>query len=141
MGLKSLVIPTLPVEVSGDEGFVVRGLTSVDLRVLMTTYASDMSEIFKLLAGGGNGLVAQSEDAAAMVGTLIHRSPAICAMAIALASGEEDAFENALLLPFTVQVDAITKIAKLTFASEGSAKKFFQTVMNLIGSAKTGTKK
>ena len=52
---------------------------------------------------------------------------------IAIASGEDDVFEIVLGLPFPIQVDALTKIGKLTFASEDTAKKFLQTARSAIG--------
>jgi hypothetical protein len=130
MGLKDLRIPTETVEVPGGGEFAVRGLSFVDLRLLVSKHASELAEFFDLVANGSGELAITN--AAAVAGQFINDAPAIAAEVIALASGEKDVFEIALALPFPVQVDALTKIGKLTFASEDSAKKFLQTVRSLI---------
>ncbi|AEY69565.1 tail protein [Burkholderia phage vB_BceS_AH2] len=138
MGLKNLRLPTLRVEVPGGEEeqfFAVRGVNLVDIRALLVKHSSEMARLFDVFANGGEVKLDPESIAAAAssVAGLINQAPALVADLIAMASGEEDAFEQALALPFPVQVDALTKIGKLTFASEDSAKKFLQTASSLIG--------
>lgn len=133
MGLKNLKLPTEQVEVPGGGEFAVRGLSFVDVKSLLVKHSSELARLFAVVNGDGTADVNSVSNAAAAAGQLINESPALAAEAIALASGEDDVFEIALSLPFPVQVDALTKIGKLTFASEDSAKKFLQTARSLIG--------
>lgn len=133
MGLKDLRLPTEPVEVPGGGEFTVRGLSFVDMKSLLVAHSAELSRLFDLVvAGNGNGEIALTNmtEAAAQ---FITEAPALAASVIALASDEEGVFEIVLNLPFPVQVDALTKIGKLTFATEDSAKKFLQTARSLTG--------
>lgn len=136
MGLKDLRLPTEPVEVPGGGAFAVRGLSLTDMRTLVTKYSSELAQLFNLFVNDGTTNEAKIGNAAATAAQFINESPAIAADVIAVASGEADVYEIVLTLPFPVQVDALTKIGKLTFASEDSAKKFLQTARSLIGTFK-----
>jgi hypothetical protein len=131
MGLKDLKLPTAEIEVPGSGSFTVRGLSFVDLRTLSLKYSDEISSLFELLAQGRSGNV-DVENAAALAAHLIQQAPAVAAEIIAIASGEDDAFEQALALPFPIQVEALKKIGLLTFATEDSAKKFVATVNSLL---------
>lgn len=133
MGLKDLRLPTEPVEVPGGGSFAVRGLSLTDMRALVTKYSSELAQLFELFANDGSTDETRIGNAAATAAKFINESPAIAAEVIAIASGEHDVYEIVLLLPFPIQVDALTKIGKLTFASEDSAKKFLQTARSMIG--------
>jgi hypothetical protein len=136
MGLKDLVLPTEKVEVPGGGEFVVRGLSLIDARVLVRKYSAEMSDLFSLIADGKKAGAIDIENAAATAAQLIDISPSLVADAIATAGGDGSAedFAKVLMLPIPVQVDALTKIGRLTFSSEGSVKKFLQTVISLMGS-------
>ena len=134
MGLKDLKLPTAEVIVPDSGSFVVRGLSFVDLRVLFTKYSSEVSGFFDLMLQAKNEGNLDVENAAVAAAHFIQQAPAVAAEAIALATGEEDAFEIVLGLPFPVQVEALKKIGILTFGSDGAAKKFLQTVGTMMGS-------
>lgn len=131
MGLKDLKLRTEEVEVPGGDKFVVRGLSFSDLSGLYTKYAGEVSAFFELLKNSGTDGV-DVEQAASMAASLIHSAPALAAEAIAIASGDASDFEIALQLPFPVQAEALKKIGLCTFGSEGTAKKFAQTVSSLV---------
>lgn len=142
MGLKDLRLPTSRVDIPGDEEqfFEVRGLSFVDAKALLVKHSSELARLFDLVANGNGADPLSVASAAASAGQFISEAPALAAEVIAMATGEEDVFEMALALPFPVQVDALTKIGKLTFATEDSAKKFLQTVRSLIGTFKESPK-
>ncbi len=59
-------------------------------------------------------------------------APGLVAMIIALGADEPDAQAEAMTLPFSVQMDALTKIARLTFTQAGGPKKFLESVAALM---------
>ena len=132
MGLKGRFIPTAEVQVPNGAPFTVRALSFVDLKILFTKYSTQMAAFFDVLAHGNNPATVDIENAAALAANLIQNAPALAAETIAIASGEDDAFEDALGLPFPTQIEALKHIATLTFGSEGTAKKFLQTVNTLL---------
>jgi len=134
MALKELRLPTETVEVPGSGEFTVRGLSLVDTKPLVRKHAGELSSLFNLISNSQKSGEIDIEDAALTAARFLDQAPALMADIIAIASGEEDAFEAALQLPIPVQVDALTKIGRLTFASEGSVKKFLQTVIVMMGS-------
>ena len=131
MGLKDLKLPTAEVEVPGGGSFAVRGLSFTDIRALFIKHSAEVNSVFTLIARGKEGS-ATPEEASETVAHIINTAPALVAEVIAVASGEEDAFEEALALPFPVQVDALKKIGQVTFGSEDGLKKFVQTVSLLM---------
>ena len=134
MGLKHLKRKVEKVEVSDDESFEVRALSFSDISVLYEKYATEVSGFFTLLTRGKDTTAVDVESAAMMAADFIRKAPALAAETIALAcGGEEGDFEIAMTLPFPVQLDAIKKIGKCTFGSDGSGKKFYQTIQMLMG--------
>lgn len=135
MGLKGYASsqPTREVEISDGRKFAVRGLSFVDLRTLVVRHSNEIASVFDLLVQGRTGTL-EIESAAGVAAQFIEQFPALSADIIAQASGEEGSFEDALALPFPVQTDAIQQIIQLTFSTEGSVKKFIQTVSVLTAS-------
>lgn len=132
MSLKNLRLRTEEVEVPGGDKFTVKGLSFIDMTSLYTKYASEVSAFFDLLARGKTDGTLDVEGAAALAASFIQKAPALAAETIAIASGDADDFEAALSLPFPVQIEALKKIGLCTFGSEGTAKKFLQTVNLLV---------
>ena len=132
MGLKHLKLKAEPVELPDGESFTVRGLSFADISVLYAKYASEVSAFFDLMARGKAEGVVDVEGAAMLAADFIRKAPALAAEAIAIASGSPEDFEIALTLPFPVQIEALKKIGLCTFGSEGTAKKFLQTVKLLM---------
>lgn len=135
MGLKDLQLPREVVEIPGGGSFSVRGLSYVDLTHLLGKHGAVLSEFFQAVVNGGTTVSA--EDFGFMAGNLVMQAPAIAADVICLAADEPDAFETVLTLPFPTQTDALSKIGKLTFATEEDVKKFLQTAKTILGSFAT----
>lgn len=131
MGLKDLQLPRDTVEIPGGASFSVRGLSYVDLTQLLGKHGAVLSEFFQVIAGGDTQ--AMAEDFGLLAGRVVMEAPALAADVIALASDEPDAFEVVLRLPFPTQTEALSKIGKLTFATEEDVKKFLQTAKAALG--------
>jgi len=134
--------PQAVVQVSDDEGFVVRGLNPVDVFSLYYRHAGEVGDLFQqfvTMAQGGEGV--DSVDVASALLSVLRQSPLIVAELIALAAGakpseESDWYESVAIareLTFPVQADALEKIGNLTFTSEMPVGKFVALV------AKQGT--
>jgi hypothetical protein len=72
-------------------------------------------------------------DIAFFVFSILNRFSVAVAHAIALAADVPNDIEGISKLPPDVQVAALEKIATLSFAMDGGAKKFWQTVLRLVG--------
>jgi len=136
MGLKDFQVPRDELQLPGGGSFTVRGLSYIDMRLLFNKHAAEMAAFFDLLSKGREQGQVAIEDAAVMAASMLNTAPALAADVIATAADEPDAFETVLLLPFPVQTEALSKIGRLTFGTEGAAKKFLQTVNALFLSLK-----
>lgn len=108
----------------------VRGLSLDDIAILMRENLSDLDQLLKLYA--------ETDDRIAVAATaqfaisVAKEMPQLVARTICLASDEPDAEDNARRLPIPTQIDALMKIIKLTFEDAGGAKKFFESLMQLV---------
>lgn len=130
-------VPQQVVQVSGDEGFVVRGLNPTAVFTLYYRHTGEIGQLFEqflALAQGEGG--PKIEDAGSIIVTLLQNTPLVLAELIALAAGaspadDDDWFESVGIardLSFPVQVDALEKIGSLTFTSEMPVGKFLALV-------------
>lgn len=127
MGLKNLTLPTTEIEVHGAGTFRVRGLSFSDLRSLLSKYSTEIQMVFNLVSSKKTEDINEA-DRSALLMTVIDNAPMLAADVIAYASDDQDALAEAMTLPFPVQLEALSAIAKLTFTSEQSVKKFTSTV-------------
>lgn len=102
--LKDLVIRREKVSF-GEHSFEVRGLTMEDLTALVQNHAKELAELFE-------GKID--------FGVMTLKSPLLVAKLIAYASDEPDAVSQARGLPISVQIDALTKVWKMTIFDEES---------------------
>jgi hypothetical protein len=79
-----------------------------------------------------------AESAVDLAMTVLDQSGELGALVIALAAGEIDQWEAAMSLPASVQIEALEKLALLTFAAEGGAKKTLEIVIRAMRSIATG---
>lgn len=128
MGLKQIKFPEAKVELPGDDSFVVRGLSLNDIAILVQRHGKRLSELFTQFSQQ-NELTTDAVAAFAL--PLIQTAPEIVAELIACASGDPDDAELAAQLPFPVQIDALEKLARLTFEAGGGPKKLVETVIRL----------
>lgn len=127
MSLKSLRLPEAKVELP-DGDFVVRGLSLNDVSILVQRHGKRLNELFQRFAEQGD---LTTETVAAFALPLLQSAPEIAAELIACAAGDPDDAEIAGRLPFPVQIDALEKIAILTFEAGGGPKKLLETVVRL----------
>lgn len=109
----------------------VRGLALDDVALLIRENLSDLDTLLKLYAdeeGSQAAITATAQYAVAM----IRESPALVGRVIALACDEPNSEDHARKLPIPVQVELIKKIIELTFSEAGGAKKFFESLTNLL---------
>ncbi len=128
-------VPERVVQVSGSEGFTVRGLSPLQVLQLYKRHTGQLSSLFdRVMASVAERGAADAADIEPIVLSLIQEAPVIVSELIVLASGgnPDDAgiadFEEALLiasqLPFPTVADCISKIAELTFTSDMPPGKF-----------------
>lgn len=114
--------------------FEVGGLSLSDLMVLVSVHRDRLNELFsEFVTKGENGLSLSEEAGLPFAMALLQMSPAIAAHIIAQAEvrdeGEEPQFDTAARLPVDVQIDALDKIIRLTFQTEGGPKKVLETLV------------
>jgi hypothetical protein len=137
VGLKHLRIQTETVETAGGE-FAVRGLSLPDIAEIFEAERAPLSKLFGEIAVDGAGGVLL-DDMAGLAVKLASVAPSVVARIIASAADEEDE-TIALELPFPVQIDALEKIGRLTFATEGAAKKVMETIIRMVKGANAAIK-
>jgi len=128
VGLKNLVIPEVAIKVPGNDDLVVRGLGIDSVMFLVRHHRETLEDLF---TQAQNGEIA-AENAEKFAVELISASGVLCGMIIACGAGEPDAWQTAMQLPISIQVEAIVQIGILTFAAEGGVEKFMQTVVGVM---------
>lgn len=109
----------------------VRGLALDDIALLMRDNLSDLDSLLRMYSHEIDERVTVSATAQYAV-ALIRDTPALVARVIALACDEPEHENKARKLPIPVQVDVLKKIVELTFSEAGGAKKFFESLTNLL---------
>lgn len=125
--LADLKLPTETVSVPGQEGqsFTVRGLSIEDVSSIFRRHA-------ELLEGVWGKTVSEAGETPNIAGAakeIVATAPMAAAEIIATATGEPELFDIARQLPVTAQIDALRKIAVLTFQSEEELGKLLETVV------------
>ena len=137
-------IPELKVQVSSDEHFVVRGLTPVGVFSLYKRHTGQLGEMFdRVMASVRDTGSAANADIEAAVLALLRDAPVLLGELIVIGCGgspdDIDDFETsygiATALPFPAQVDALHKIASLTFTSDMPVGKFAALIVSLAQKA------
>ena len=128
MGLKHLKLPEASVAVPGGDSFAVRGLCLDDLSYLMRRHGSKLKKLLEDFSQTGEVTV---EGVAAFALPILEAAPEIAAELIACASGDKNDAGIAATLPLPVQLDALEKLAELTFSADGGPKKLLETVVRM----------
>jgi hypothetical protein len=130
MGLKHIKLPEAQIELPGGDKFSVRGLSLDDIAFLMSRHGDELRTLFDSFAAQGE---VTTDAIAAFAIPVIRTAPVIAAELIACGAGEVDdeSIQIARSLPFPVQVDALEKVARLTFEAGGGPKKLLETVIRL----------
>lgn len=125
------------VTIPGNSGFQVRGISLPDVSLLIDLHEYLISGIAEKVRNRKD-LIAGEDDALAneamtdLMSELIRESPLLVGHIISICSDEPDTYNQAMSLPITVQIDALTKIAGLTFTDMASVKKLAADVMNMV---------
>jgi hypothetical protein len=135
-GLKGIVLARETVPVPGGGSVDVRGLSYSDIRSVFELFPQAASKFFDIVSDQGAGTAVNN---AGIAVALMKELPEVAAALIAHASDEPESLAVALTLPIPVQTDLLVAIGKLTFATEGGAKKFLQTVTSLFNSVNAGS--
>lgn len=129
MGLRDLKIPEEVVEIPGGS-FAVRGLNTDDMAYLIRKHGASMEKAYASFADSNENFT--PEDLKDFLVPLLEYAPELLAELIACAADDMEAVPVARRLPFPSQVDALEKIAQLTFEVAGGPKKFLETVTRLL---------
>ncbi|AWY08926.1 tail protein [Ruegeria phage vB_RpoS-V18] len=144
MGLSGYTPKTEMVEYPGGS-FAVRGLSLEDFTVLLRAHHKPMADLFDRYVSeaalesvdANTGGALHLGDMKAVVLEAFELAPALVGDAIARAADETENPHIARLLPIGVQIDAITKIVRLTLEAEGGVEKLAETVSTLAASLST----
>jgi hypothetical protein len=131
MALADRTIPSDTVQIPDGDGFAaetVWGLTPEHLVILLMGHRSAMETFYAKVAEGD----LPTDDYMAMVVSMMAEAPALLGALLACGFNEPDQAEFCRKLPLSVQVDALDKIAALTFAAEGGAKKLAGTIIRVM---------
>ncbi|WP_420383656.1 phage pre-tape measure protein [Novosphingobium sp.] len=120
MSLKHLKRRIHTIEISEGDTFTVRGLDLVDVVKLASQNTSELATLFKELSNGGD-LSADLGERSSIIFNAFVNVPNVLVQIIALGAGEEDV-GLVRLLPMVAQIEAVEKIANLTFAMNSPIK-------------------
>lgn len=109
--------------------FFVRGLSLTHLSALIAGRRADVQTALNRWAD-------LKGDAGAFATALITELPALAAAVIALAADEPDQADAVMDLPAPVQVEALAKVARLTFENPAKAGEFLATVLRAVQAGK-----
>lgn len=137
MSLANLQLRTETVSYN-DSDIVLHGLSANAIAGLILSQLSNIEEIFNIVEAAG---VKKTEDLAnvniAEVGQrLLVQLPDFIAHVIAYAAHEPEQWSKVIHLPAPVQVECLTKLAKLTFNDEAGFREFVGNVVAALRSAK-----
>lgn len=133
MDLKDLQIPSETVRLPHGTSHVdmpVRGLDPTDLAYLLREQRASLEQFYAQAARGELA----TDDYGALASQILAAAPVLLGSILACGFGQPDpaVAEKMAKLPFTVQLDAIEKIGRLTFAAEGGVKKVLETVITMM---------
>ncbi len=134
MSLKKVVLPKELIDIPGsDSSFAVRGISMMDISVLLNQHKSLLESLYQRFTA--DGATVGTQDASAILRDIAATAPALVASIVCLAAGGGDDEEELLIaasLPLPVQIEALEKILKLTFQREGGVGKFLETVTRAV---------
>lgn len=137
MSLKGYQPETRVIQLAGDNSFAVRGLSLVDVSVLVRQHFPDLDAIADLFFNGIDKLTPAQIQSLALV--LVSQMPGLAANLIAMAAGEGDA-SDAEKLPLPTQVKALLEIGDLTFNEVGGVKKGVEMIATLLTNTNAKTR-
>lgn len=130
MALADIDLDYAEVTLPSGKSFSVRGLSLADVTRIVRHHGPVVQEFFLRYAGNRDDLKKTGIAETALA--LLDSAPALAAEVIALAADEPEHAAKVRKFPMGVQMDALEKIAALTFDSEGGPKKFGEAVVRLL---------
>lgn len=127
MTLADIEVPTEEIRV-GKGTFKVRGISFLDLSILISDNRADLDRVVDSFAGLKNDV-----DPNEFLLKLVREMPSLVAKVIAYAADEPSADAKVLKFPVPVQLEAAKAIARLTFEEAGGVKKFVEQLASLLG--------
>ena len=136
MPLMNYVPKTETINLPGGESFNVRAISLSDVSILVdvhefsiTLIADKIRSRQEMFSGDEEMVHTATVD---IITELVREAPVLVGNLIAICADERNAMEQAAKLPITVQIEAMTKIAGLTFTDLASIKKLSADVMRLV---------
>ena len=133
MGVKHLRIPEETIDTPGGK-LTVRGVSLPDIVALVRHHGPAMSGLFSKVMSGGDVRL-NLESIGALGQELLTQAPAAAVELIVLAADDDpndpEAIDTVRRLSFPVQLEALEKIGRLTFETEGGIKKVAETVIRV----------
>lgn len=130
MALADFDIATEEVALPKGKSFTVRGICLSDISLLLRNRNSEIKAYFAKYSQSGG--VAPATFSSELGMSLIDAAPMLVAEIISCAADEPTMVERAAKLPINTQLDALQKIAALTFDAEGGPKKFVEAVISIM---------
>lgn len=133
MSLKDIQIPKVDVQV-GTSSFAVRGLSALDIDILVRKQGPAMQELFgKFISGGKKKKVEPMGDIQGVLKEVLMTAPTLVLDVLSLAADAKDAQELEALatLPASVQVQALISVVSLTLAGSDDMGKFVDAALKL----------
>ena len=132
MSFKDFEIIKEPVMFRGVAVAHVRGLALNDITVLVRGHLVEIDKLIAMFDNDATRETAMTEAARYAI-KILQDAPDLAAKMIALASDEPDQADKIAKLPLPMQVESVRKIINLTFEEFGGAKKFIDSMLDLMG--------
>lgn len=130
MALFDYEIPKRDVQLPGGNSFAVRGFSLEDITMLIDEQGPVIQQFFDRYSSNGQFRADASPVAALM--DLTKQAPGLTASIISRAADEPGTEAKIRKLPVGVQIDALQKVAELTFEASGGPGNFVETVISLM---------
>lgn len=130
MALADYDLPKRAVPLPGGNSFAVRGFSLEDITLLIDEQGEAVQKFFDEYSKDGQFRSDASPIAAIM--DVLKQAPDLAASIIARAADEPGTEPKIKKLPIGVQLDAIQKVADLTFEASGGPGNFVETVVSLM---------
>jgi len=132
MALSTIMQQRDQIDVPNDEGgttaLPLYGIRGTDIAFLAQEFGPTFSSIYVAAITGKINL----DNVEGAIYQVLEEAPMLAAAVIAHGAREPEAIEAALDLPVGVQLEALEKIMRLTFAGESSPKKAWEIVRGVV---------
>lgn len=134
MSLASYTPERVALQIQEENTLLLRGVSLSDLSVLIREHMPDLDLIADTVMAAESWQDINIGDIAQMI---VSQMPGLAANLIALSAEEPAQADVVQLLPFPTQIDAVLKIAELTFKDVGGIKKSMGVIAGLLKQTKT----